>query len=106
MARPTCLEEIMESEDPLSGGTNLLGVKILEKTFREVWRTFQPTENTDVEEARNDFWSIEGTSILEFNKGSPGTFLGSALFVEEFGKYGSDGTAKLSGRDCRVREPT
>ena len=34
MEQSNCLEETMESENPVQGGTNLQRVKISEKTFR------------------------------------------------------------------------
>ena len=54
----------MESENPLQGGNNVLGVKKTEKELQGNSEGSQPTDETKEDaEARNDFWSMEGDFI-------------------------------------------
>ena len=55
----------MKFEKPLYGGNILQRVKISEKNYREIRRSFnrQPTDTKDDAEARNDFGSMEGDFI-------------------------------------------
>ena len=54
----------MESENPLQGGNNVLGVKKTEKELQGNSEGSQPTDETKEDgEARNDFWSMEGEFI-------------------------------------------
>ena len=46
MEQQNCLEEIMESENPLQGGNNLQGVKMSEKNFKETRKRLNRQTNS------------------------------------------------------------
>ena len=70
-----CLEEIMESENPLQGGKEPQGVKISWENFQRNSEMSQPTEETkDDAGARNDFWSMAKVTsfiVITLNLGFP-----------------------------------
>ena len=64
MVKISYYQSQMEQQNSLGkGGTNLKGVKISEKTVREIRRSLnQQDETKDDAEVRNDFWSMEGVT--------------------------------------------